>query len=207
MVVDIRTFDILYLHGPHRPERKDHMEKHLRENGLTAECHVGVSDKGSSSGALGMIDIMKKRLEGDFKPFILLEDDCSPTQWFRHDVPLPDDADALYLGLSAYGLNAQQDLGILHVDYTEVPYEPDIVRIFNMLSNHAIMFVTKRWTENCLECFKKTLLCECDIKRRSYDIEQCKTIPNFNVYGLRKPLFFQDDRVGGQTRATYIMFQ
>lgn len=140
MVVDIRTFDIIYLHGPNRPERREHMEKHLHENGLTAECHVGVCDKGASSGVLGMIDIMKKRLEGEFKPFILLEDDCSPTQWFRYDVPLPDDADALYLGLSAYGLNSQQDCGILRVEYTEVPHEPDIVRIFNMLSNGPIHY-------------------------------------------------------------------
>ena len=202
-MVDVRTFDILYLHGPNRPERKEHMENHLREKGLNAECHVGVSDKGASSGVLGMIDIMRKRLEGEFKPFILLEDDCSPTRWFRYEVPLPDDTDALYIGLSAYGLNPQQDHGILRVEYTEVPHEPDIVRIFNMLSNHAIMFVTKRWTENCLECFKKTLL----TNHRAYDIEQCKTMPNFNVYGLRKPLFFQDDRVGGQTHPTYIMFQ
>lgn len=112
-MVDIRTVDILYLHGPHRPERKEHMERHLLEKGLTADCHVGVSDQGDRSGVLGMIAIMRKRLEGEFKPFILLEDNCTPTEWFRYEFPLPEDADALYLGLSAYGLNYEQNIGDL----------------------------------------------------------------------------------------------
>ena len=198
---DIRTFDILYLHGPHRPERKEHMEKHLREKGLSAECHVGVSDKGAQSGVLGMIAIMRKRLEGDFKPFILLEDDCSPTEWFRYEIPIPGDADALYIGLSTYGLHPQYDFGIQKMECITVPEEPELVRLLNMLSNHAIMFVSRRWTENCLACFEKMLDAA---DPRAYDIAQCRTMKNFNVYGLKYPLFFQDAKVGGQQEPTYI---
>jgi len=200
-MVDIRTVDIVYLHGPHRPERKEHMENHLREKGLKADCHVGVSDKGAQSGVLGMIAIMRKRLEGRFKPFILLEDDCSPTEWFRYEFPLPDDADGLYVGLSTYGLHPEHNFGIPKIDYTMVPNEPKLVRLLNMLSNHAIMFVSKRWTENCLACFEKMLDAE---DPRAYDIEQCRTMKNFNVYGLKDPLYFQDAKVGGQQEPTNV---
>jgi hypothetical protein len=200
-MVDIRTIDIVYLHGPHRPERKEHMEKHLNEKGLNADCHVGISDKGVQSGVLGMIAIMRKRLEWEFKPFILLEDDCSPTEWFRYEIPLPDDADALYVGLSTYGLHPQHNFGIPQIEYTSVPGQPDLVRLLNMLSNHAIMFVSKRWTENCLACFENMLNAP---DPRAYDIEQCRTMRNFNVYALRQPLFFQDARVGGQQEPTYV---
>jgi hypothetical protein len=204
MILDLRDLDIVYLHGPHRPERKEHMEAHLKENGLKAECHVGVCDKGAQSGVLGMISIMKKRLDGEFRPFVLLEDDCSPTKWLRHVFPVPEDADAMYLGLSTYGIHPVHDFGIPQVSYTGVTGEPELVRLFNMLSNHAIFFVSKRWTENCLSCFEQTVACAKD--PRAYDIEQCRTIPNFNVYALREPLFFQDSKVGGQEDATYITF-
>jgi len=205
MTVDIRNFDIVYLHGPNRPERKEHMEKHLHEKGLglRSDCHVGVSDKGSWSGVTGMISIMKKRLEGEFKPFILMEDDCSPTEWFRYEVPLPDDADALYIGLSAYGLHPQHNFGILRVEYTSVPDEPELVRVYNMLSMHAVIFMTRRWTESCLEGFEKTLR---DAKDPAYDIEMCRSLPQFNAYAVRKPLFFQDAKVNGQQEPTYILF-
>jgi len=202
-MLNIKSFDLIYLHGPNRPERKEHMEKILHEKGLSAECHVGVSDKGPWSGITGMIDIMRKRLDCEFKPFILMEDDCSPTEWFRYEVPIPEDADALYVGLSTYGLHPQHNFGILRVEYTPVPGEPEIVRLLNMLSNHAIMFVSKRWTENCLECFERTVRCA---KDPAYDIELCRTLPQFNVYALKKPLFFQDAKVGGQQEPTYIMF-
>ena len=200
-MVDIRTIDLIYLHGPHRPERKEHMERHLSEKGLTAECHVGVSDKGHQSGVLGMIAIMRKRLEGEFKPFILLEDDCSPTEWFRYEVPVPGDADAVYIGLSIYGLHPQGDFGIPQIEYVTVNGQPELVRILNMLSNHAIMFVTKQWTENCLVCFEKMLSAQ---DPRAYDIEQCRTMKNFNVYALRRPLYFQDAKVGGQQDPTLV---
>lgn len=204
MTSDLRTIDIVYLHGPHRPERKEHIENQLYHKGLTAECHVGVSDKGSLSGVTGMIAVMKKRLEGEFKSFVLLEDDCSTTEWFRYTFSVPSDADAVYLGLSMYGLHPQYDFGIPRVEYTDVPDVPDLVRLFNMLSNHAIFFVSKRWTENCLACFEKTVT---HAKNpREYDIIQCRTMSQFNVYGLRKPLFFQDAKVGGQQEQTYLSF-
>lgn len=204
-MADIKTIDIVYLYGPHRPERKEHIEAQLREKGLTAECHVGVSDKGHLSGVTGMIAVMKKRLEGEFKPFLLLEDDCSTTEWFRYTFPVSDDADAVYLGLSMYGLHPHHDFGIPRVEYVGVPHEPELVRLLNMLSNHAILFASKRWTENCLACFERTALYAKD--PRMYDIEQCRTLPKFNVYGLRKPLFFQDAKVGGQQEPTYITFK
>jgi hypothetical protein len=111
----------------------------------------------------------------------------------------------MYLGLSTYGIHPVHDFGIPQVAYTGVPGEPELVRLFNMLSNHAIFFVSKRWTENCLKCFEQTALSAKD--PRAYDIEQCRTIPKFNVYALREPLFFQDSKVGGQEGPTYVTFK
>lgn len=199
--MDIRNSDIVYLHGPHKPERKEHMEKTLHN--LTAECHVGICDQGKKSGVMGMIEILKKRLSEPFKPFILLEDDCSRTQWFRYMIPVPSDTDAVYLGLSIYGIHPVMPQGYPNIiSYTHVPGEPELVKIQNMLSTHAILFVTKRWTEMCLECFEKTLAGEPESGNYDYDILLCRTLPKFNAYALKKPLFYQDKTVGGHEDAT-----
>ena len=200
-LMDIRNSDIVYLHGPHKPERKEHMEKTLHN--LTAECHVGICDQGKKSGVIGMIEILKKRLSGPFKPFILLEDDCSRTQWFRYMIPIPEDTDAVYLGLSIYGIHPFIPQGYPNIiSYTHVPGEPDLVKIQNMLSTHAILFVTKRWTEMCLYCFEKTLASEPGTGNYDYDILLCRNLPKFNAYALKKPLFYQDKTVGGNEYTT-----
>jgi len=204
--MDLRDIDTVYLHGPHRPERKEHMEKTLFD--LNADCHVGVSDQGKKSGVIGMIAILKKRLSEPFKPFLLLEDDCSRTKWFRYTIPIPYEADAIYVGLSTYGIHPFIPQGIQNlVSWTHVSNEPELVRLENMLSTHAIIFMSQRWTEMCLECFEKTLERLPGSGDYDYDILLCRNLPIFNVYALRKPLFYQDITMGGHEDATYIEFK
>jgi hypothetical protein len=194
MLLDIRNVDIVYLHGPHRPERRVHMDRMLENAGLVGTCHVGICDRGKHSGVFGMIDVVKRRLEGeDFKPFILMEDDCSATEWFGHTIEFPEDADAVYLGVSRYGLPPHVDQGILHIEYKSVPGYDDTVRLYNMLSLHAVLFRTRRWAENCLRGYEQMSL----RPMPDYDIPPCRSMPLFNVYTPRKPLFYQDSRVGG----------
>jgi hypothetical protein len=203
--MDLRKIDVVYLHGTHKPERKEHMEKTLFD--LDHECHVGVSDQGKKSGVMGMIEILKKRLSEPFKPFLLLEDDCSRTKWFRYTLPVPDDTDAIYVGLSIYGIHPFVPQGYPNlVSWTQVSNEPELVKLQNMLSTHAIIFISQRWTEMCLECFEKTLAGVPESGNYDYDILLCRKLPIFNAYALRKPLFYQDDTVGGCDAATYIEF-
>lgn len=204
--MDLRNIDVVYLHGPHKPERKEHMKKTISD--LNAECHIGVSDQGKKSGVMGMISILKKRLSQPFKPFLLLEDDCSRTKWFRYEIPVPDHVDAVYLGLSVYGIHPFIPQGYPNlVSWKSVPKEPELVKLENMLSNHAILFMTQRWTEMCLECFEKTLAGVPESREYDYDILICRNLPLFNVYALREPLFYQNKSVGGCEDATYIKFK
>jgi hypothetical protein len=177
------------------------MEKMLKEAGLQGECFIGVCDRGAKSGASSWIKLLESKLEGDFRPFICLEDDCSATPWFRHDISLPEGADGLYLGISAYGLHPMTGLGYPQVQMT--PVNTEIVRIYNMLSTHAILFLSRSWAQNCLEGIRRAL--DTDLPG-SWDIPISRSMGKFNIYALKKPLFYQDAKMGGQEEPTLIQF-
>lgn len=199
-MIDIRTIDLVYLHGPHRPERREHMEKILKEAGLDGECHVGYCDKGKHSGVLGLIELFKKRLEGEFRPFICLEDDCNTTQWFRHIIDIPKDADGVYLGISKWSMHPHFNKAIMAYQWVSVEMHPEVVRLVNMLSNHAVLFLTGRWTEACLAAYQTTATWESP----DYDIIQSRIMASFNVYALKTPVFYQCQEMGGQEEPTLI---
>jgi hypothetical protein len=204
--MDIRDVDVVVFHGPNRPERKEHMERVLSEKGLRAEYVLGPSDQSKTSCTKSLLSLFKKRLEGDFKPFILLEDDCSATEWFRHVIPVPKDTDAVYLGISAYGLHPMVDQAIPRIDAVPVQEFPELVKLRSMLSTHAILYNTRAWVENCISCYENALAPNAP-GEGSWDIPLARSQGRFNVYALRKPLFYQDAKVGGQQEPTLISIE
>ena len=205
--MDIRNIDIVYLHGPHRPERREHMEKMFDKNELKGSCFEGVCDKGKMSAVYGMISLMEDRLKGEFKPFIFMEDDVSVTPWFRHVIDVPDGTDAVYLGISLYSLHPYIDRAIPVIQADKVADFPDLLRLHNMLSTHAVLFNTRRWTENCLECYRRTLRENSASQSPDFDFYPARSMPNFRVYALKQPLFYQDAAVGGQQDPTLIQLK
>lgn len=197
--MDIRTVDVVFLHGPHRPERRVHIEKMLSDKNISGKCIEGVCDQGKKSGSVSFIRLLKDRLVEPFVPFVCLEDDCSATPWFNHFFPVPEDADAVYLGLSSYGIHPRVDQAVLYVQCDHVSDE--LVRVFNMLSTHAIFFKTRRWVENCIECFERAATSS---RPESWDLPLARSMKNFNVYALKRPMFYQDASVGGQQEPTLI---
>jgi hypothetical protein len=200
-MVDLRTIDLVYLHGPHRPERREHMEKMLKEKGLRGESFTGVCDQGAKSGATSWIKLLESRLVADFHPFVCLEDDCSATPWFRRDISIPEDADGVYLGISVYGLHPMTGLGYPQVQMS--PVSSELVRIYNMLSTHALLFMTRAWAQKCLECVRQALDTELP---GSWDIPIARSMADYKVYALKSPLFYQDSKMGGQEEPTLIEF-
>jgi GR25 family glycosyltransferase involved in LPS biosynthesis len=118
-------------------------------------------------------------------PFIILEDDCTLNRDFNSKVELPDNADALYLGISHWGRYLNHSGPYVH--YTNV--SDNIVRVHNMLATHAIMYVSQEYVDIC--------------KRISYhygyevenhlDIGFAEVHKLYNVYSFDEPLFCQYD--------------
>ena len=127
-------------------------------------------------------EILSKDIE---PPFIILEDDCALAKDFVDEVELPDNADALYLGISHWGRYLNHSGPYVH--YSEC--NDDIVRVYNMLATHAIMYTSKSYIDIC--------------KRISYtfgyeienhlDIGFAEVHRFYNVFSFNEPLFRQYD--------------
>ena len=71
-----------------------------------------------------------------FQQFILLEDDVSKYRNFPDSLEIPDDSDIMYIGLSPWGIKADNNIncrpmgGVRGVYYTNI--DDNIIRIFNM---------------------------------------------------------------------------
>jgi GR25 family glycosyltransferase involved in LPS biosynthesis len=116
-------------------------------------------------------------------PFIILEDDCSLNKEVSQVIELPDNADALYLGISHWGRYLNHSGPYVHT--TRI--NEDIVRVHNMLATHAILYLSQEYANMC--------------KRISYhfgyevenhlDIGFAEVHRFFNVYSFDEPLFRQ----------------
>jgi hypothetical protein len=118
-------------------------------------------------------------------PFIIIEDDCALNKDFVNEIEIPDDADALYLGISHWGRYLNHSGPYVH--YQSV--NDEIVRVYNMLATHAIMYLSQQYVDIC--------------KRISYhygyeveghlDIGFAEIHKFYNVYSYDEPLFRQYD--------------
>ena len=115
-------------------------------------------------------------------------------------IEIPDDADIIYIGVSCGGLgrHTRQKPGdpLYATDYNE-----KYIRVYNMLSTHAIMICSAAganiYTQCMLEGFYNPTAWDCYLARiQSY----------YNVYALKNPLFYQDVKYGGVEYATNIKF-
>lgn len=116
-------------------------------------------------------------------PFIIIEDDCALNRKFKNEVDIPDNVDALYMGISHWGRYMSHSGPYVHT--TKVNNE--IVRVYNMLATHAIAYFSKEYVDVC--------------KRISYhhgyeiedhvDIGFAEIHKLYNVYCFDDPVFRQ----------------
>lgn len=116
-------------------------------------------------------------------PFIILEDDCAINRKFKSIVEIPDNADALYLGISHWGRYIGHSGPFVHT--TKVNNE--IVRVHNMLATHAILYQSKEYVDICRRV----------AYHHGYEIEDHLDIgfaeihKFYNVYSFDEPIFRQ----------------
>ena len=78
-----------------------------------------------------------------FQPFMVLEDDISITNGkFPDTITIPDYCDIVYTGISPWGLVPGDCDGTPHSIIASDTYIPGVVRIYNMLSTHGILFTS-----------------------------------------------------------------
>jgi len=119
-------------------------------------------------------------------PFILVEDDIELTH-FDHIIEVPDDADAIYLGVSKMGNVDGKDKELLLVD--RVDGYDNVYRIYNMLATHAIVYLNMDYARSASDAAQKYL-----DNGLPHDLGIAENMKDWKVYALDKPMFIQSPK-------------
>jgi hypothetical protein len=194
MQIDLLSVPVLYINLDEDAERASRLRSSLSSLGFRHIVRVPakkdtIKKRGcaySHAVALGQLA----------PPFIVLEDDCIPEN-FISTVTIPDNADALYLGVSCWGRMNAHSGPCVH--WQPVPEFPNVVRIYNMLSAHAILYLSSDFTSLC----KRIAMHGYQIADH-HDIGFAEIQRYYSVYALDAPLFRQTSSVGtDQPLSTY----
>lgn len=148
-----------------------------------------------------------KKASGGSYPFIILEDDATINH-IPGSIEIPDDCDVLYIGISSWGFVPDQSgnlSGLNKIIYDRV--DNNFVRIFNMLSSHAIMYTKPSYVESLIKDLENNLsggqiTAESNGASLNYyggnmlpcDIIMANKQYKSKAYALRNPIFYQDDK-------------
>jgi hypothetical protein len=173
--------------------KKEYIEQQLKEKGFKKIQRIdAVEDK--KNGKVGLSKSQLKALSQLQAPFIVLEDDADPVN-FEPLIDVPDDAHALYLGNSQWGY--MQSHAGFYLKYKPVKDMPHLIRIYNMLSSHAILYLDQEYVEIC----KKTTKYCAEEYPMPMDVPFAMIQRFFNIYCLNKPMFIQKDYEGKMSAA------
>jgi hypothetical protein len=134
-------------------------------------------------------------------PFIVFEDDCEFTRDFQHVHRLPDSVDALYLGVSHFGLAVPGEFGWGQWEGTvSEQYSENYLRVFNMLGRHGIVYLSEKFRRGALEAALDALANPEHVYPG--DIGYAMLQANHLVLTPNLPSCFQSPDLGGNRSAT-----
>lgn len=182
MNLDLREIPAVYLNLNEDTEKNQSMQKLIKDCGFKHSIRVeGVlcSDNILIGCSLAHLQGLK---EID-PPFILFEDDCMIKDFYPV-IEVPDDADAVYLGISSWGrMNGHSGP---YVQYEQV--SGDLYRIHNMLSGHSILYLSEDYVRMCQRVSHHAG----NIIESYQDVGFAEIQRWFNVYAFDNPMFYQN---------------
>ncbi len=192
MLVDLRACDTVAISLPEAIERRGSVAAVCESLGLSWQLLDGVK---ASPGWLGcgLSHLLALRQAKPLTPLIILEDDVEHTDACASAIEVPDDADAVYLGGSLYGAVDIVD----YVGFTDMvaadPAGDLLVRVYNLLGTHAILYLSDRFRRACQDMILETML----ERGWAHDKGMAKLQESFTVYALKRPMFVQSDHLQG----------
>ena len=123
-------------------------------------------------------------------PFIILEDDVVIDD-FQKTITIPKNADAIYLGLSMWGLkNGKGQIGI-----SGKRDNSGLYRMYNMLAAHAVLYLDQDYARFILDSIPIFLE-----MGTNQDKMRAETMKYWNIYATRNPVFYQRGRYEKYTK-------
>ena len=196
MIIDLRNVMTRWINLDEHTENAKAMEKQFSDLGITRHERISASKIPPPVGynpaygkhfiGCGTSHIRSFGMMNEY-PTLVLEDDCKSTEAFSSIIDVPDDTDAIYLGVSTGNPNT------IAVDLRNRDARNNNMqgwaRICNMLATHAILYVSERYakvaesvTQKCVNELKIPL-----------DMGLSQVQNQFNIYAPIFPFFIQAD--------------
>jgi GR25 family glycosyltransferase involved in LPS biosynthesis len=193
-------------------EKRDSTTKYLKSCGINNISFFDAIERnpGRTGLAMSFKKILSKNIE-KIHPILICEDDIiKNSQSNISSIEIPDDADALYLGITKHGytpyINPYNDpYGASYSNHRDRSLHPskivakkindDLYRIYNMLSAHAIVMINPEYTKFLSNAIDIAIL-----NGGHQDIVRASTMAYWNIYALDIPLFHQGSSHDSSTK-------
>ena len=198
--IDLRTIPIYVINCKGDEPRREHMQRELGRLGLSFAFVEGVKcDPGNVGVAISHLKILKNP---DFPtPLCILEDDCIFNEHFRYEFTVPADADALYLGVSRFGIEVPGELSWGRFNRVKWRrHDRDNLRVYNMLARHAVVYLNADFRKAAVDAMDKALFNFA--QRFPGDVGLASTHLKRLVLTPLKPICYQGGTLGGNQTAT-----
>lgn len=188
MKIDLRKIPVVYMNLIQHTEKNEKITKLLNECGFETIIRVEGShraDRPCAGNAGGQFNSLSKI----DPPFIIFEDDCHLHN-FEPEIEVPDNADAVYLGTSQWGRYFSFSGPFVHYERID----DKIVRVYNMLSTHCILYLTQDYVKMCQRvAYRGSYVDRYDeTSQPLFDVGVTELQKLFNVYAVNGPFFKQD---------------
>jgi len=149
--IDLREIPCFVLNCKDDVAKRQFMERQLADLEIPFEIVRGIkADPGWVGVALSHLKIL--RLTRVDVPFLVLEDDCLFNDLFEPVWEVPVEAEALYLGVSEFGLQTPGEFSWgKHRNVRWEPYDDTYLRIYNMLARHAVVYLSADYCEEVIQ--------------------------------------------------------
>lgn len=185
MLVDLKNLKTYWINLSSHVQKYERMKKMFKDYNICNNEHFeGVildpNDVIKDGSGLATHTLLTKIYNNNDFPCLVLEDDAKPTNTFKETYEIPDNCDALYLGVSRAGARGHQALTTIHDD--------NYFRVWNMLATHAVVYFSKQYVKNILDQGKIFLN-----KNIPYDIGIAELHCKYNIFTPEYPAFYQYD--------------
>lgn len=194
MKINLKTVPVIYINMDKDTERNESMKNLVNDFGFTKTFRSsgvytqGDPLKGCASSHNNILSDIKNKT-------IILEDDCVIKNNIS-TIDVPDDADAVYLGLSSWGYIKDVSKPE-NYKFEQVEGYPGVYKVNGMLATHAILYITKDYIKTCQRIAEYSA-------KNSVHVDQgfARVQRYFNVYAIADPIFYQHSN----TESTNIKF-
>lgn len=182
MKINLTNIPVYYVNMDDEDDKRKTTESMLKSMGFNYVNRFNAI-RHESGRIIGCARSHYQILNNNKPPFIILEDDCALNKKFKSNIEIPNNADALYLGISHWGRYLNHSGPYVH--YTRI--NDEIVRVYNMLATHAILYLSDSYVDIC-----KRVAYHFGYEVENHlDIGFAEIHRFYNVYSFDKPLFRQ----------------